>query len=371
MTGLRVLHVNTERTWRGGEAQTMMLARGLVQHGHHSLLAVPHGSAIERAGRQEGLEVRPLPMRGEFSPAAILGLANILRTSPVDVLHYHTSHAVSLGTLAGFFAGRRPAVLTRRVSFSLRRNPLARVKYTFRIDHLIAVAESVRWVMIAEGIAPERVSVIHSGIDLSRFGAPADRAWLERETGVPQRAVLVGCVGHLAPHKGHGILLAAVEQALAVIPNLHVLVIGEGAERRALTEAADRTALRGRVTFTGFRQDIPRLMASLDLLVLPSLSGEGSPAVIKEAMACGVPVVATDLDGIREVVEEGREALLVPPGDPDRLAKAIVRACQDPAVRGALAAAGRARVQEFSADRMVERSLEIYAKVVAQHARAA
>jgi glycosyltransferase involved in cell wall biosynthesis len=109
-------------------------------------------------------------------------------------------------------------------------------------------------------------------------------------------------------------------------------------------------------------------MASLDLLALSSLSGEGSPAVIKEAMASGVPVAATDLDGVREIVEEGREALLVPPGEPEPLARAIVRAAHDPSLRSALIAAGRARVQEFSSERMVERSIEVYTQVAGRPA---
>ena len=364
MRPLSVLHVNTEPSWRGGEAQTLMLARGLVERGHRSLLAVPRGSAIQRAGRAAGLDPVALPMKGEFDPASIFGIAAVLRETPVDVLHYHTSHAVTLGTLATLIAGRRAAVLTRRVSFSLRRNPFARFKYTFRVDHLIAVADSVRWVMIAEGIAPDRVSVIHSGIDLSRFGATPDRAAVDRELGLPPDAFLIGCVGHLARHKGHGALIEAAGRVAASMPQLRLLMIGEGSERARLEAKAAAGPLAGRTLFVGFRDDVPRLMAALDLFVLPSLSGEGSPAVVKEAMACGVPVVATDLDGVREIVEDAREALLVPAGDPDRLAAAIRRAASDAVLRRALAAAGRARVKEFSSDRMVERTLEVYRQVL-------
>ena len=364
MKPLTILHVNTEPSWRGGEAQTLMLARGLVERGHTSRLAVPRGSAILRSARAAGLEAVALPMNGEFDPASIFGIAGILRESQVDVMHYHTSHAVTLGTLATLIAGRRAAVLTRRVSFSLRRNPLARIKYTFRVDHLIAVADSVRWVMIAEGIAPDRVSVIHSGIDLSRFQGAADRAGLDRELGLPPDAFLIGCVGHLAKHKGHGALLDAAGRVAASMPQLRLLMIGEGSERARLEARAASGPLAGRAIFVGFRDDVPRLMAALDLFVLPSLSGEGSPAVIKEAMACGVPVVATDLDGVREIVEDGREALLVPPADPDRLAAAIRRAASDAELRRALTEAGRARVKEFSSDRMVERTLEVYRQVL-------
>lgn len=343
-----------------------MLASGMRERGHRCLLAVLQGSALEQAARRSGLETTSLAMRGEFDPASIFGLASILREEKVDFLHYHTSHAVTLGTLASLIAGRRPAILTRRVSFSLRRNPAAKLKYTFRIDHIIAVAEGVRWVLIAEGIKPNRVSVVHSGIDLSRFEVMPSREEARKSLGLAPERFLVGSVGHLAPHKGHGVLLTAISSLAAELPQLHLLIVGEGSERPRLERQAAEGPLAGRVTFTGFRDDIPRLMPALDLFVLPSLSGEGSPAVIKEAMASGVPIVATDLDGVREIVEEKREALLVPVGSPERTAQAIRRAALDEPMRRALVAAGRARVQQFSSDRMVERVLELYRQVGAR-----
>ncbi len=273
---------------------------------------------------------------------------------------------MTLGTAATLIAGRRPAVLTRRVSFSLRRNPLAKFKYTWRVDHLIAVADSVRWVMIAEGISPERVSVVHSGIDLSRFPVPRDRGALAREFGIDPGALLVGCVGHLAPHKGHAFLIEALASVAGDIPSMRLLIVGEGPEQGRLAELAAAGPLAGRVTFAGFREDVPRMMASFDLYAMTSLSGEGSPAVLKEAMASGVPVVAIDLEGIREIAEEGREAVLVPPGDPERYGRAILRVARDADLRRSLAATGRERVREFSSEKMVERTIEVYRQVLSR-----
>ena len=369
MKPLTILHVNTEPSWRGGEAQTLMLARGLADRGHRSLVALRRGSALEKAVARAGLAAIPLPMRGEFDPASVFGIGRALRDEDVDALHYHTSHAVSLGTLATLIAGRRPAVLTRRVSFSLRRNPLARFKYSYRIDHLIAVADGVRWVMIAEGIAPDRVTVIHSGIDLARFGKLPDRRRVRDEFGIEEGAFLVGSVGHLAAHKGQSTLLEALSLLVDPLPGLRLLMIGEGSERAALEATVKQGRLAGRVVFSGFREDVPELMSSLDMFVLASTSGEGSPAVIKEAMASGVPIVATELDGIREIVEDGKEAILVPPGNSERLAGAVRRVAGDPALRLAMTQAARTRVSEFSSDRMVDRTLEVYRQVTEPRAK--
>lgn len=366
MKPLRVLHINTEPTWRGGEVQTLMLARGLAAFGHASIVAARKASPLDDEARKAGLTVVPLPMNGEFDPVSILGLASAVREEKIDLLHYHTSHAVTLGTSATVIAGRRAAVLTRRVSFSLRRNPLARFKYAYRVDHLIAVSDSVRWVMIAEGVAPERVSVVHSGIDLTRYPAARDRQRLARELAIPEDAFVVGCVGHLAAHKGHAVLLDAVARIASQVPQLRVLIVGDGELRGQLEAQAAREPLAGRVTFAGFRADVPELMACCDLYVLASVSGEGSPGVIKEAMASRVPVIATGLDGVREIVTEGREALIVPAGDPVRLGDAILRVAGDPGLRASLAESGMARVKDFSAETMVARTQEVYQQVLAR-----
>ena len=130
-----------------------------------------------------------------------------------------------------------------------------------------------------------------------------------------------------------------------------------------LKGAADRLGLGNRLVFTGFREDMPDVYAGLDLFVLSSTSGEGSPAVLKEAMAAGTPVVATALDGIEEIVEDARHGLLVPPGDAPGLARAIVILARDAQLRARYSAAARSRVLEFTTDRMVERTLEVYRSI--------
>jgi glycosyltransferase involved in cell wall biosynthesis len=309
-------------------------------------------------------------MRSEFDPGAITGLARLISRARPDLLHYHTSHAITLGTLSGLiaapFVGRIPAVLTRRVSFSLRRNPLARLKYTYRIDHVIAVADGVRWVLIAEGLSPSRVSVIHSGIEMSRFSSLAETAGIafRRQLDLPQDGRLVGSVGALVGHKGHRHLLDAMALLTRRRPQLRLAIVGDGPLRPDLEEQARQCGLEGRVHFAGFREDIADLLPAFDVFVLPSISGEGSPAVVKEAMACGVPIVASELDGVCEVVDEGREALLVPPGDPERLGEAIESLLVDGPLRERLTQRAKERVRDFSADRMVERTEEVYARVL-------
>jgi len=363
-----VLHLNTEAGWRGGEAQTLRLARGLRDRDHRCLIAGPPDGELAKRSAAAGIEVVPFPARGEFDLAAARRLARIVRDEGVDLIHSHTAHAVTLGTLATLLFRRRPAsVAARRLSFPLRSPLLGRVKYGFRVDRVIAVSEAIRRLLIRQGLDPGRVVTVHSGVDPERF-ARGDRrrfrATLRPMLGeTAESAFLVGAAGHLAAHKGFEVFLAAVAASTAEMPSARFLVIGRGEGGERLKGAADRLGLGHRLVFTGFLEDMPDVYAGLDLFVLPSTSGEGSPAVLKEAMAAGTPVVATALDGIEEIVEDARHGLLVPPGDAPGLARAMIILARDAQLRARYSAAARHRVLEFTTDRMVERTLEVYRSI--------
>lgn len=361
---LTVLHVNTEHGWRGGEIQTLHLARGLERRGHRSLLAVQPGGELGRRAAGAGLCPLPIPMRGELDLLAARRIARVVRTEDVDLLHLHTAHAVSLGALAGLLGGRRPAVAARRVSFPLRGGPCGRLKYTLAVDRIIAVSESIRRSLVARGIPPERVHVIHSGIDPDRFRG-GDRAGFRATigggaAGLEDDAFLVGTAAHLAAHKGIDKFLEAAAIASRSLGKARFVIVGRGEEEAGLRQLADRLGLEERVVFAGFREDMPDVYAGLDLFVLSSLSGEGSPAVLKEAMAAGVPVAATALDGVREIVEDGRHGLLAPPGDVPALARAIVLLAADPALRSRLREEAVRKAGEFTIERMIDRTEEVY-----------
>jgi len=302
-------------------------------------------------------------MQGEFDPLAAAWLAGIVRDEQPDLIHYHTSHAVTLGTLGRLTGTRQPAVATRRTSFPTRRNPLFRVKFTFRLDHVIAVSGSIRDDLLAAGVPPESVSVVHSGIDLARFEDAGSGEEFRREFELPPDAFLVGCVGALSQHKGHVHLVRVVAALAADLPALHLALLGEGDLTGEILDEARGLGVGDRVHLAGFRDDVTQATAAFDLSVLPSISGEGSPAAIKEAMAAGVPVVASDIGGVREILTDGREGLIVPPGDEAAMEAAFRRLAGDPDLRRALGEAGRIRAREYSMERMVERTEEVYIRL--------
>ncbi len=364
--GAVILHVNTERHWRGGEAQTLMLASGLARRGHRCLVAgQPDSPLLERAAAS-GLPVFAVRMRGELHVGAARRLGEIARREKVDLMHYHTAHAVTLGTLASLFAGQRPAVAARRLSFPLKNRLLARIKYSYRVDRIIAVSEAVRRRLVSQGLDGRRIDVVHSGIEMERFAAGAGRRFRQSLAGVGAGrgdALLIGAVGHLAAEKGFDLFIEAAALAAPELAHARFVLVGRGDQEAALKSLAKRRGVGDKILFAGFHDDMPSVFAGLDVVVLPSTYGEGSPAVPKEAMAAGVPLVATALDGVEEIAEDGRHALLVPPRNAPAMARAMVILATDAPLRARLIEAARVRVREFAMDRMVEKTEAVYRSI--------
>jgi glycosyltransferase involved in cell wall biosynthesis len=361
---LTVLHLNTERGWRGGENQTLQLVRGLRGRGHTALLACQKGGRLEERARSEGVPCEALSMRGDLDLLAAFRLRRLFSESSPDVVHYHTSHAASLGTLAGLCGQAPPAVLTKRTSFPLGGSPLSLAKYTWRVQQVVAVSAQVRDLLVREGVPSERVSVVHSGVELERFRSLGRSGDLRARLGWTEEQFVLGNVAHLAAHKGHAVLIEALARLRRRLPPARLLLVGDGEERAALEARAQALGQAEAIHFAGFQSDVAPWIAAMDLFVLPSLSGEGSPGAVKEAMAAGVPVLCSDVQGIREIIRDGDNGRIVPLDDPEALARAALDLALSPAARAALAERGRADSERYSMDGMVEAMERIYFRML-------
>lgn len=368
MSGLSSLHINTEPTWRGGEQQTLYLVAGLITRGHPATLVAQRGGPLARRAREAGVPTVEVPMRGEADLGAVLGLASLLRRVRPRVVHFHTSHAHTLGAMAAaLLGGRRPrTVLTRRVDFSIFRHSflgLNRWKYR-SVDRIVAISEAIRDVLLADGIDPRRIDLVPSGVDPARFDGvrPVD---LRHELGLPPATRLVANVAHLADHKGQVYLVDAAPRILSACPDAAIIIIGEGELRDPLMARARDLGVAGRVLFPGFRTDVPGILRGIDIYVMPSHM-EGLGTAVLDALCCALPVVAARAGGIPEIVRDRENGLLVPPRDPEALAAAVIGLLRDPALARALAARGPATVRDrFGVDRMVDGNVAVYRRLVA------
>jgi len=354
---IRVLHLNTESGWRGGERQTLLTLKGLAERGVEVALAARWGGALAAAAADAGIEVFPLKMRGGVAPLAALRLAKVARRFGAELLHLQTAHAASLALLARFFGLRARLLASRRVDFPIK----SAWKYN-RLDAIAAISERIKDVLVKGGVERSRIRLIPSGVptDVSR---PPDVETLRKELA-GSAPILIGTVGHLADHKGHRFLIAAMPRILAKEPSLRLAIIGEGELRADLEWQASELGVAEHIIFTGFRSDALDLLWALDLFVLPSVL-EGLCTTLFDAMLRGVPIVASATGGIPEALADGRYGALVPPGDPRALADRVVAVLRDEASRRAMTSGAADWVRErFGVDTMVDATIELYSELL-------
>lgn len=358
---LTVLHIDTERGWRGGERQVFWLARALGELGHRSLLAARAGEPLGERASETGIELVPCAPLFEFDPVSAGRLRRTIRRRGVQVVHAHTGHSVSLAALARRGTAAR-MVLTRRVDFRLRDNAFTRWKYR-QADRIIAISEAVAAAMAASGIARERIEVIPSGIDLARRVAPASPERLA-QLGVPPGSPLVVQVAQLVPHKDPLTFVRAIARARREVPQVHAVMAGEGALRADVEREIAALGLSDCVHVPGYLPDADALIAAARVVTLSSQE-EGLGTVLLDALSAGVPVAATAAGGIPEIVQDGVSGLLVPVHDAERLGACVVSLLADAALHARLADGARRRAADFSVARTAQRTLEVYRAALA------
>ena len=357
------IHVDTARSWRGGQNQVLVTVLCLRALGHRALL-VAHPSGELRSRAQEGLDLIPLAPRTEMDFAAAWRLSRVIKQLRPDIVHAHDPHGVAMAALA-LNMSTQPAkprlVAARRVDFHLGRNAFSRWKYR-QVDTFICASEAIRQIVLGDGVPAARAVTVHEGIDLARVDA-APRADPHQELWLPHGAPLVGNVAALVPHKGQRHLIDAAALVLRQQPDARFIIAGDGELRGALGQQIRHHHLDKHVMLAGFRPDVLSLHKAFDVFVMSSVM-EGLGTSLLDAMACGKPVVATRVGGIPEVVVDGETGVLVPPRDHAAMAEAIVRLLEDQALRERMGAAGLQRVRrKFSAEVMARNTLRVYERL--------
>lgn len=356
---MTVLHVEAGRHLYGGALQVVYLLRGLQAQGVRNILVCPEGSAIAAAAREVGAKVLETPMGGDADVGLVWRLRGILRRERPDLVHLHSRRGADLwGGIAARLVGV-PAILTRRVD-----NPEPRgwVNLKYRLyKRIVSISEGIRQVLISEGLAPARVTCVHSAVDTERYQPGcADKSLLVRGLGLPGDGPVLAVVAQLIPRKGHRYLLQALPGLLEAVPDAQLVFFGQGPLAAELRAEVERRGLARQVHFAGFRDDLERLLPCLDLVVHPA-EMEGLGVSLLQAAACGVPIIAFPVGGIPEIVHEGENGYLLPVADVDGLRSRCIELLQDSGRAQALGRHGRAFVERaFSIDSMVQGNLAIY-----------
>lgn len=318
---------------------------------------------LARELEKVGIPVDLCYFTGRLSPTSLMRMARYLKSVKAAIVHTHMYRSNVSGIVAAKLAGvpvTIASVHTLNEWDSWRQRKMDAFTARFR-DATVAVSEEVlRYYVEATGVNPERCHVIYNGVDVDEFSSPSRSAsQIRADLGIGEKNRVVGKIARLHPVKDHETFLKAAAEVLREVPDTVFLVVGKGPLLGELRRLADRLGIAGRVVFTGNRSDIPDILSILDVSVICSKK-EGFNNVVLESMAAGVPMVATNVGGNREVVVDGETGFLVPPGDSAGVAQAVVRILQSDSLASRMSAAARERARLFDINEMAEKVADLY-----------
>lgn len=362
---IRVAHFITELNVGGAEKLVSQLAAGLDRSRFHSkVICLYDAGEVAKEIRSGGVVVHNLGVSGKRDLRAAYRLFHVLKQWKIDILHAHLFHPTVLGTVVGRLAGVPVIVSTRHgieIGGSLR--DIANASVAGFRDRTITVSEYVRQVELQRTRqGRSKVIVIPNGVNNQSLSVldPALVASFRAEWNLTTDDIVIGTVARFVEQKGLGYLLAAAKKLRFTYPKLKLLLIGDGPLEQQLRQKTLEFGLGENVVFGGIRTEIAEILSIMDVMVMPSIL-EGFGIAILEAMACGVPVVATDVGGIPEVVANGDTGILVPARSSEALAKAIGILLADPVIRKQMADLGRTRaVNEFDITRTISKIEDLY-----------
>ena len=352
----------------GSREQMLEAAQGLAARGHSAVVLTRSDAEVARRCATLGIPFLPLKLRHALDVGSMKRLASVVAETGVDVVHVHCG--VSLGVALGAAAlGARFALVANRATSFRPRQILIQALRSTRVHRVVATSRQIREVLLATAkLPPEKVVVVPGSVDLGRFDPAAARPRRARQAlGVPESARLIGHVG-VREWKGWKHALTALAAVRTAIPEAHLLLVGCVSEkqRSAVHELVREVSLAEQVTVTLATKELPDLLAACDVVVDPSWAGTAVSGVVREAMALSRPVVATNVGGNADLVEDGVSGFLVPPRDVPTLAAAVVRVLRDGELASRLGTAARSRVRsEFSIEMRAIRLETVYRAALA------
>ncbi len=369
---LRVLHIASEKTWRGGENQIRLLMEGMKSRGHEPFLAADPASAILSRLGQTFPSVAVSMARLSWG-LTVLRLHRFCQRHGIFLIDAHSSKAHDLGLGLVFLDQRRKLVVHRRVDYPvgggfLSAAPTTAIKYrTKKVARYVAISRAIAKVLEAGGIAPERIATVRSAVESGpheNINRDEARRSLRTLLGLSSNSLLFGNASALSEQKGYGYLMAASALLKDNQIDFHCVIAGDGPQRDQLEAQRIDLQLDNHVSFLGFIKEVPEFLAGLDIFVMTSID-EGLGTAALDACHAGCAMIVSDVGGLPEIVSHENSGLLVPIRDPAAIAAAMTRLARDSALRDRLARAGQIKVrQEFSVASMVEGNLAVYRDVI-------
>ncbi len=358
---ITILHTESSTGWGGQENRTLQECIGLKKLGARAIILCQPESVLGKRALAEGVEVRTRAMRKSYDLSAIRYILKLIKTEKIDVISTHSGRDSLLAGIAGRLSGKKPRIVrTRHLALPIT----SRITYSLLPHKVVTVSEYVRQYLIKEGVSPEKILAVPTGIDLNRFDPEKIVDGLRQELKLGQDIPIVGTIAILRYRKGHHILLDSVPLVAEKIPQAVFVFAGNGPQKENIINKIQSMGISDRIFMLGLRSDIPEILKSIDLFVLPTLQ-EALGTSFLEAMAMGKPVIGTNVDGVGEVIENGRNGYLVEPNNPSALAETIIKALQDKDGARTMGIEGRKMVrQNYTVEKMYKSMYALYSSLM-------
>lgn len=363
---MNFLFLESSRSWGGQEYRTCLEVNWLNGHGHQAWFGCdPRGEVFAKA-REIGTRLVPFALRRRFDPLISFRLWRFSRRHHIDVVKTFSSKDHWLA-LPLYWLGI-PLTRARCITDQIERGNRA-FTYRYGCSRIIADAPIIKRQLVeTTGIRAEKIEVIGSAVDLTRFRPGRDTKGFRSEIGIPADVPLIVNIGMIRPDKGQLMLVEAARIVLQQRPDARFVFVGEGTGVRKrglrLRQAIERYGLADRLLMLGYRWDVPDIIAACDLVVIASIGTEASPIVLREALASGRPVVATRVGDVTDVIRDREHGLIVPPRSPEKMAAAILEFVENPDLAARCAENGlRLARDQFSFDQMMEHKLRVDAQI--------
>ncbi|MCB1177326.1 MAG: glycosyltransferase [Leptospiraceae bacterium] len=352
-----ILHINTAKTWRGGEQQLLYLAEGLHKRNiPQVVVGLPDSELQSRVG---DIPFEPVNIKGEWDIFSAFKIIKLINKYNIKLIHTHTARAHTIGLFIKIFKPKLILVVSRRVDFSIKKNLGSKLKYYSPKNNIfLAVSGKIREILVEDGVDPEKVITVYSGINLKKFDAKVNIAKLKKEFNLSRNTIIVGNIAALVDHKDQKTLL----KAFSLIPslkNIKLFILGEGELEEELKALARDLHLGDRVIFTGFRKDVPEFLKLFDIFTLTSKE-EGLGTTILDAMCNSLPIVATSAGGIGEMIDHEEGGYLAEPKDSVRIAEYIEKLASEKSLRTKFGKYNLKNVEKFSVENTILKTIDVY-----------
>jgi len=365
---LNILQIHHNDCTGGSAIQAYLISKGLAEKGHQVTFLTRRSDRWEEIKREGDFDVEFAEIKGSLDLKTVSVIRRIVREKGIDIIHVHKGRGLSLALIASLFLKVGGVVVHRTVNFPL--DPLNSIKYRLkRLDRVIAVSNAIKGTLIESGHLPHnKISVVHRGVNLDKFHPDGEHNLnIRSELKIPPNSRIVGSVANMYRYKGHDDLIEAADIIIKSHPDTTFLFVGSFGDREyyeSLKKRISELGLEKSIIFTGFRQDVPDLINIFDVGVLASTS-EGFPGVILQKMAMGKPVVATNIGGIPEIIDDGLNGFLVPPNEPKSLADKIAYLLDNKDKAKEMGAMGRKKVvEEFADFKQIEHIEKVYQDIL-------